>query len=321
MYVQGINVARPRAADFKKSVGRFSHRTKERFWELDFLRGLCVVLMVFDHFMYCLWDIMPSINQMLGTDLFSEWRQIAINYWNWNVRINVREVVICTFFVLCGISCTLTRGNFRRFIPLALVAAGISAVTYFIDQNFIDGTYIIFGVIHMIACGVLMYALLDNAVSAVCALFPEGKKARVAEYILRYLPGAVGVMFLILLFARYADISFEGGAYELISTFPKDADMDVNRFRAIFLYVRDYNFEALSADYFPVLPYAAVILAGGILGRALYHTSYKYTLMPLDGAWNKGVCFLGRHSAFIFVAHMVVIPVLLALFALLVSCF
>lgn len=70
MYVQGINVARPRAADFKKSVGRFSHRTKERFWELDFLRGLCVVLMVFDHFMYCLWDIMPSINQMLGTDLF-----------------------------------------------------------------------------------------------------------------------------------------------------------------------------------------------------------------------------------------------------------
>ena len=68
MYVQGINVARPRAADFKKSVGRFSHRTKERFWELDFLRGLCVVLMVFDHFMYCLWDIMPSINQMLGTD-------------------------------------------------------------------------------------------------------------------------------------------------------------------------------------------------------------------------------------------------------------
>ena len=68
-------------------------------------------------------------------------------------------------------------------------------------------------------------------------------------------------------------------------------------------------------------PYAAVILAGGILGRALYHTSYKYTLMPLDGAWNKGVCFLGRHSAFIFVAHMVVIPVLLALFALLVSCF
>lgn len=321
MYIGDVNAERAGAAGFRKMVGRFSHRRKERFWEIDFLRGLCVLLMVFDHFMYCFWDIMPEINSLFGTSLFADWRSFAVRYWNWNVRINVREIVICTFFLLCGISCTLTRGNFRRFIPLALVAAGISAVTAVLDENFIEGTHVIFGVIHMIAAGVLMYALIDNAVSAVCGLLGGGKKARTAESILRYLPGAVGVAFLIMLFACFADIRFTDGAFSIVSTFPRSDDSSVNLFRSVFLYVQGYNFAEVSADYFPILPYAAVILAGGILGRAIYHTSAKYAFAPLDGAWNSGVCFLGRHSGFIYVAHMIVIPVLLAFFALITKLF
>ncbi len=321
MYIEGINIARPKAAGYRTMVGRYSHRKRDRFWEIDFLRGLCVLLMVFDHFMYCLWDIMPSLNEMFGTTLFAEWRNIAIQYWRWNVRINVREVVICTFFILCGVSCTLTRGNFRRFIPLALVAVGISAVTAFIDENFIAGTHIIFGVIHMIAAGVLLYALFDNAVSAVCDVLGKGKKARVAETILRYVPGLIGIGFLIMYFTCFADLHIVDGAIRIDSTFAAEGSQAERMLRAIFLYVNNYNFESVSADYFPILPYAMVILAGGVIGRAIYHTAAKYTFAPLDGAWNRGFCFLGRHSAFIFVAHMVVIPVLLALFALITSLF
>lgn len=321
MYIAGINAERAGVSGFKTMVGRYSHRKRERFWEIDFLRGLCVLLMVFDHFMYCLWGVMPTINQVLGTNLFAEWQSAAIRYWEWNVRVNVREIVICVFFLLCGISCTLTRGNFRRFIPLALVALGISSVTYLLDETFLDGSFIIFGVIHMISCGILMYALLDNAVSAVCALLGEGKRARTAEKILRYIPGAVGVAFLIVLFALYADIEIRNGAFTIVSTFPRSPDNAENIFRSIFLFVRGYNFTTVSADYFPILPYAAVILTGGIFGRAIYHTAAKYTFMPLDGAWNRGFCFLGRHSAFIFVAHMVVIPMLMGICGLIFKLF
>lgn len=323
MYIDGINAERAGSAGFRTMVGRYSCRKRDRFWEIDFLRGVCVLLMVFDHFMYCLWDVMPDINNMLGTSLFSEWRRAAIRYWSWEVRVTVRMVVIFAFFILSGISCTLTRGNFRRCIPLALVAWGITEVTGVIDDNFIDGAHILFGVIHMIACGVFMYALLDNAVSAVVPLFGKGRRARKAENILRYFPGAVGVGFLIFFFVYCADLSFEGGAH-FVSHIAADGDLSENLFRAVFVYLNDLNgfeFERYSADYFPLLPYAAAILAGGIIGRAYYHTAAKYTLMPLDGAWNKGFCFLGRHSAVIFVAHMVVIPVLMGLFALMTSIF
>ena len=63
MYRSGINVKNPGRAGYKSMVGRFCGRAKERFWELDFARGICVVLMVFDHCMYCMWGILPFINQ------------------------------------------------------------------------------------------------------------------------------------------------------------------------------------------------------------------------------------------------------------------
>ena len=87
--------------------------------------------------------------------------------------------------------------------------------------------------------------------------------------------------------------------------------------------LRGFNFlrETNTSDYFPLLPYTAVILAGSLLGRAIYHTRAKNALRPLDGSWNGGICLLGRHSAFIFVAEMVVIPLFLALCAFLTTLF
>lgn len=319
MYLNGINAERARAQDYKTMVGRFSRRKRDRFWEIDFLRGICVLLMVFDHFMYCLWDLMPEINEMLGTSLFADWRNLAIDYWLWGVRTNVRVVVILTFFLLCGISCTLTRGNFKRFIPLALVAAGISAVTSIVN-SFIPNTHVRFGVIHMLACGVFAYAVFDEAVSAVADVLGKGEKAQKIVRILRYFPALVGAGLLIFLFAECADLSFENGVIGLIPLFPQVAgNAELNNFHSIFVYVQGYvdDFEQISADYFPLLPYAAVVLLGGGFGRLIYHTSAKYSFAPLDGAWNRGVCTIGRHAAVIYVAHMVVIPVLLGLFALL----
>ena len=63
------------------------------------------------------------------------------------------------------------------------------------------------------------------------------------------------------------------------------------------------------------LPWAALVLIGGIFGRLCYHTDAKYAFAPFGGAWNSGICFFGRHAAVIYIAHMVAIPVFLALCA------
>ncbi len=303
-------------------IGRYSGRRKERYWELDFLRGLCVLLMMFDHFMYCLWDIVPFINEVLGTAFLADMRKVAIEYWNWTLRNNVREVVILCFLLLCGVSCTLTRGNFRRFIPLALVAAGLSAVTSVLD-TFMGGegdVVIVFGVIHMIAGGILLYALIDNAAVAVGDALCRGKpRVRLA---LRLLPGLFGAALLICYFCMWGKLFIGNGRWNFMSQFPAPEGLTEQEFvfLSVFLQFQGRGLTALyGGDYFPLLPYAAFILLGGIIGVLVYHTPARFIFSRLDGAWNRGFCFLGRHAAFLYIAHMVVIPAVLALFAWLSS--
>mgnify|MGYP005774897351 CR=1 FL=1 len=320
MYLNGVNVKDPGSAGYKKMTRRFSGRGEGRFWEIDFLRGLCVILMVFDHLMYCLWDIMPIINDTLGTTLFAECEELGRAYWSWNVRLYARGIVITLFFLLCGVSCTLTRGNFRRAVPLGLVALGITAVTSLLSEFTGSNMTVLFGVIHMLACAVFLYAFLDNAAVAAGDCLGEGRVGRGVKSALRLLPGLVGAGLLLWYFSLsgLASFTFEGGYGHVVSNFTGAAGVEENKFLAVFLYIRpdasngNFNFERYSGDYFPLLPFAATVLLGGLIGRIVYHTRAKYAFAPLDGAWNSGVCFLGRHTAVIYIAHMIVIPVLLA---------
>ena len=322
MYLSGINQKNPGRLGYKKMTGRYCGRGKERFWEIDFLRGLCVSLMIIDHLMFCLYDILPFLNDMFGTNILAGAEAVGRWYWTWDLRILVRQVVITMFFMLCGVSCTLTRGNFRRGILLAIVAAGITAVTYVVENNFgLSNATVLFGVIHMIAAGVFLYAFTDNAAIAAGDVLGQGKAARIAREVLRFLPALAGIGLLVWYFTQCSYVTYTGGIWQIHETVPARGSTEENLFLSIFVYVDGFNFSRYSGDYFPVLPFAALILVGGAIGRLVYHSSAKYALSPLDGAWNSGVCFIGRHAAFVYVAHMVVIPVALFLTAWIASLF
>ena len=324
MDIAGIDVQHPCNGGYKKLIGRYSGRQKKRYWELDFLRGICVVLMVFDHFMYCIWDVVPMINDVLGTTFLSTSRMSALRYWNWSVRNNVRELVILCFLMLCGVSCTLTRGNLRRAVPLILVAALLSAVTSALD-TLLDGggdIVIVFGVIHMIAAGILLYAVFDNAAVAIGDALFAGKPR--AKLYLRLLPAAFGVLYLILYFALWGDLYIGSSRFNFLATVspPAGISKDEFIFKSVFIQFsgRDMT-RYYGGDYFPLLPYAAFILLGGAIGVLVYHTSARHSFTALDGDWNRPVCFIGRHAAVIYLAHMAVIPAILALLALISSIF
>ncbi len=331
MYVEGIDRDNPGRSGYIKLVHRFSHRGRERFWEIDFLRGLCVLLMIFDHFMHCIVNVMPTVNATFGTDLFESWYAAANWYCTgWQLRQNVWMLVVSCFFLLCGISCTLTRGNFRRFVPLALVAGGITCATQILDETlFADANFhslIRFGVIHMLAAGILLYALLDNAAEALADALGDGRRARIAKQALRLLPGLFGVALLVVYFVCFGDLTCHGGFWRFSTVVSAEDILGANvteaqgNFLSYFLDLKGWS-HFRSADYFPLLPYAAFVLIGGIIGRLVYHTQAKWTFSRLDGGWNRAMCFLGRHAAFIYVVHMIVIPCVLALLALVVSLF
>lgn len=301
---------RIRKNDLRAAVDSFSRGKIPRFWELDFLRGLCVALMVFDHFMYSLFDVLPVANDLFGTAFGVELTALAKRYWTSPFRNTVRMYVICTFFILCGISCTLSKNNCKRGFLLAAVALGFTGVTAVID-NYFPHFIVRFGVLHMLACAVFAYALFDLCSQGFRLLFRSGKAKKIAETALGYLPALIGLILLILYFAKWGTLSFSRGYPEFVSTVFPSVDSDRNDLWSYFIYVKYYRFD--SSDYFPLLPWAAIVLLGSAIGRAIYHTSARYAWRALDGNWNAGFCRLGRHAAVIYLGHVIIIPALTAL--------
>jgi uncharacterized membrane protein len=129
---------------------------RERIWEIDFLRGLSIILMVGYHLLYDL-GAMVGLESFLGfsTDLSTPaW--LAAQYF-----------FAALFIVLSGISSTLSRGNVRRALKLLAVAIAITAVTY----AFNSAATVHFGILHCLGVSILLYGLaLEKAKAPACAV-------------------------------------------------------------------------------------------------------------------------------------------------------
>ena len=146
----------------RKKLNRYTRR-KERFWELDFLRGLCVALMILDHFMFCVLAVAPMVNDILGTSVLDSAYGFAERFDESAFIESARFIVRCCFFALCGVSCTLSKNNFIRFLPLAMIALFMNGASAVLNVFSEGGFTVYFGVFHMLSCSVLAFALIDGA--------------------------------------------------------------------------------------------------------------------------------------------------------------
>ncbi len=127
----------------------------ERVWEIDFLRGLAIILMVGYHLLFDLGEF-RGIKRFLGfsTDLSS----VA-----WTVA---QYFFAGLFVVLSGISSTLSRNNVRRGLKLLAVSLAVSVATYVFDPS----SAIYFGILQCLAVSMLIYgAVFEKSGPAICA--------------------------------------------------------------------------------------------------------------------------------------------------------
>jgi len=105
----------------------------DRIWEIDFLRGLAILLMVAYHFGYDLTEL-AGVRRVLGIDfdLLSGPFQVAV------------AVFAGIFVVLCGVSSSLTRSNVRRGIKLLAAALLVTTASYIFSPEEV----ILFGILH-----------------------------------------------------------------------------------------------------------------------------------------------------------------------------
>ena len=119
---------------------------KDRAFELDALRGVAIIMMMFMHFSY-------DIRYEFGFDTFEYLRSA----WFWTF---VHPIIIVLFVGLSGICCTFSRNNVKRGLKLLAVALAFTGVTSFVTYKMGIDCLILFNVLHMLAVSTLFYALV-----------------------------------------------------------------------------------------------------------------------------------------------------------------
>ena len=126
-----------------------------RIWEIDFLRGLSILLVIGYHLLYDLGNYV-GLPAFLGftTDLSTPAWTMAQNFF------------AGMFIVLSGTSSTLTRSNLRRGLRLLVISFAVTVVTSLIDASMT----VWFGILQCLAVSMLLYgAAFKKAGAAACA--------------------------------------------------------------------------------------------------------------------------------------------------------
>lgn len=113
-----------------------------RFWEIDFLRGIAILMMIVFHFAYDL-----NYLNIYNFDIDSS---------NWTV---FRVLIVSIFFLLVGISLTLSKSkdrNLTHFVKRGIKIFFWGMIITFFTYLFIKEGYVRFGVLHFIGISIIL---------------------------------------------------------------------------------------------------------------------------------------------------------------------
>lgn len=111
------------------------YRSGRRVWELDFLRGMALILMIYFHIIFDMRDIYGY-----GVD------------YNGGVNGFIGTVSAVAFIIVSGISCSLSRNNFKRGVKLLVLAMLITLATEFYSPML----GVKFGILHFLGICIML---------------------------------------------------------------------------------------------------------------------------------------------------------------------
>ncbi len=251
---------------------------KNRIHFLDELRGVAVFCMVFYHAFYI-------IGSSFGSDT-------AVNLFNF--FLPVQPFFAGIFIFLCGISCTLSRNNFKRGAVLLGIALGLTFITAFVMPKL--GFYeceIYFGILHFLSASILIFSLLSKPLK------------RVSPFI--------GILACSVLYALTSGI--ESGVLdygEFISITLPPSLYETNLLMPLGIYAPGF----FSADYFPIFPDIFIFLSGVFAGGYFALNGYPETFYKKRASFFG---WLGRKALIIYVVHMPAIYAIAYVFDLIIN--
>lgn len=268
-------------ADIIYTEPETTKKTK-RIWELDFLRGFSILLMVVDH-------LLITVAFFYGPEWFklsggagnlSKFYEAAVFYYYHPARDIIHLFVIFLFISLCGLSTGFSRNNLKRGCVLGLVSLAITAFTHAIKD---ESVFVYFGILHNLTFDIILWSILSAATR-------HNKKANTI----------IGLMLAFVVFGLFFATQTDAALKEKIGG-------------SFFIFIQtESTFDMSRGDFFPLIPWSGIFFLGAALSPCIFPDK-KSHLEKLDGKWNKPVCFIGRHTLIVYVIHVFAIVAVLEL--------
>ncbi|MCL2598765.1 MAG: DUF1624 domain-containing protein, partial [Firmicutes bacterium] len=191
------------------------------------------------------------------------------------------------FPLLSGITSTFHTTDIKPFSKagkFVLVAGAISLVSFVIDQNFAPGLYIRFGIIHMLALSMLLYAFLAMWTNHLCNKifsFIASHKRPLAtttnaifskpipdqqKFVQKCTQITQAIFFAVI------------GLVMIIIGLALDFPLINTKYSNTWAWLGLINGSYTSGDYYPMLPYAGYFFVGIAIGKAFYAS--RKSLLP-----------------------------------------
>lgn len=267
-----------RGADGNEDRNRSVADLRSRVHLLDMIRGILIIYVVYYHFMY-------DLNDIMGYEipyLYSEWFSA------------IRDCMSGSLIFISGISCNFSRNNIKRGARTVFIALMLSVMTVIVMPS----QTIIFGILHLLGMMMVLYGFAEYVFKKQDAGFKTGRM-----YVQL---GLMAVFFILFFVCRNVYYGWlELGIVRV--ALPKTLYGGKNTI----LYIMGFGQKLYSADYYPLLPWGYLFLAGAMGG-------YVFRAEGLPGLLYRNSCrplaFVGRHTMLIYLVHQ---PLLLGGFMLL----
>ena len=247
---------------------------EKRVHEVDFVRGLLILLVLFDHLMNAFGLHSATWYNDTGIQTFLNIKNAMDWYWTFWGRSLIRIIALLSFCFISGLSCAFSRNNWKRagemLVLWALLFVGGRILN---EAQFIPGlvTRIDFNVIGVLAWSTLFYCFIQN----------QSWKGKLASTLIWALISSVGLYAL-------------NGIPNIQNVYCPPI------FNPEILGIRQ-------ADWMPLIPYIVAFFLGATLTSIIYKDK---TPKFKRHEFERPVCYIGRHTLWIYLGHQaVIIPV------------